>query len=92
MCLIKVSSEGAVFLIILFQFYGTKAAHFEGNYSDWASMTTPNLHIGERTNPILIQFLMQLLYPIDADVMSFLYLVMVTKVKKKLTEIVKLNK
>ena len=45
-------------------------------------MTTPTLHIGERTNPILIQFLMQLLYLIDADVMSFLYLVMVTKVQK----------
>ena len=82
MCLIKVSSEGAVFLIILFQLYGTKAAHFEGNYSDWTSMTTPTHHIGERTNPILIQFLMQLLYLIDADVMSFLYLVMVTKVQK----------
>ena len=45
MCLIKVSSEGAVFLIILFQLYGTKAAHFEGNYSDWTSMTTPTHQI-----------------------------------------------
>ena len=53
MCLIKVSSEGAVFLIILFQLYGTKAAHFEGNYSDWTSMTTPTRKIGESPKKLM---------------------------------------
>ena len=42
-------------LMILFQFYGTKAGRFKVICSRWVNMTPPhNRHIGRRTNPILI--------------------------------------
>ena len=43
-------------LVILFQLYGSEAGLFEGNLF-WVGQydsPPPNLHIGKRTNPILI--------------------------------------
>ena len=41
-------------LIIVFQLYGSKAGHFKGNLL-WVHQYDPyNLHIGRKTNPILI--------------------------------------
>ena len=40
-------------LMILFQFYGSKAGFFQGNLL-WVGQYNPNLHIGRKTNPVLI--------------------------------------
>ena len=48
------SSERDCVLIILFQLYGSKGEHFEGNLF-WVGQYDPsNLHIEGRTNQILI--------------------------------------
>ena len=41
-------------LIILFQLYGSKAGHFQGNLFWVGQYDSPNNHIGRKTNPILI--------------------------------------
>ena len=43
----------ACVLVILFQLNSSKAGLFEGHLLWWVSLT-PNLHIGRRTNPMLI--------------------------------------
>ena len=41
-------------LIILFQLYGSKTGPFQVNLFWLGKYDPPNLHIGRRTNPILI--------------------------------------
>ena len=41
-------------LITLFQLYGSKAGHFEGNLFWVGQYDSPNHHIGGKTNPILM--------------------------------------
>ena len=57
MCTIIGSSERDCVLIILFQFFGSKAKLFEDNLL-WVSQYDPlppvNLNIGRKTDPILI--------------------------------------
>ena len=58
--------EGNV-LIILFQLYATKAGCFESNLF-WVGQYDPNLHIGRRTNPILISLDKLIPTQITADI------------------------
>ena len=47
------SSGRECVLNILFQLYGSKAGRFDSNLF-WMGQYDPNLHIGRRTNAILI--------------------------------------
>ena len=55
MTTVKGSSGRDCVLIILFELYGSKSAFFKSNLFWVGHYNTPlNLHIGSRTNPILI--------------------------------------
>ena len=55
MCTVIIGSSGKVCaLIILFQLYGFKDGLFRDNLFWEGQYDTPNLHIGRKTNPILM--------------------------------------